>query len=267
MIYRNHLENGKDLVAMIHLDAMPGTPLGKRSPAEIVKKAVTEARLYKDHGIRTVMIENMHDVPYVKSAGPEVVATMALAGRAIKDLGLYCGIQILAGCNREALGAAHAAGLDFVRVEGYVFGHLADEGLFESCAGELLRYRTAIGADEILVFTDIKKKHSSHAITSDVDIVETARAARFFLSDGVVVTGVSTGTTADIAELRALKSVPIRKIVGSGLTAKNIRDYLDLADVFIVGSSLKIDGSWKNPPDPERVRGMVDVFFQDSAPS
>lgn len=42
---------------------------------------------------------------------------------------------------------------------------------------------------------------SAHALTADVCIAETARAAEFFLSDGVVVTGVSTGVQANPQEL------------------------------------------------------------------
>ena len=41
----------------------------------------------------------------------------------------------------------------------------------------------------MLVLADIKKKHSSHAITADLDIGETAQAAEFFRADGVIVTG------------------------------------------------------------------------------
>lgn len=48
-----------------------------------------------------------------------------------------------------------------MRAEGFVFGHVADEGIMESCAGELLRYRRTIDAEDILVFADIKKKHWS----------------------------------------------------------------------------------------------------------
>ena len=54
---------------------------------------------------------------------------------------------------------AQASGADFVRAEGYVYSHVADEGWMDACAGELLRYRKAIGAEDILVFTDVKKKH------------------------------------------------------------------------------------------------------------
>ena len=42
---------------------------------------------------------------------------------------------------------------------------------------------------------------SSHALTSDVSIEETARAAEFFLSDGLIITGAATGLEADPNEL------------------------------------------------------------------
>lgn len=64
------------------------------------------------------------------------------------------------GANKEALAVAMASGAQFIRAEGFVFSHVADEGWMDSCAAELLRYRRAIGAEDILVFTDIKKKHS-----------------------------------------------------------------------------------------------------------
>lgn len=65
----------------------------------------------------------------------------------------------LTGANKEALAVAKAAGANFIRAEGFVFSHVADEGWMDSCAGELLRYRKTIGAEDVMVFTDIKKKH------------------------------------------------------------------------------------------------------------
>ncbi len=259
--YREHLRRQcKDLVAMIHLPALPGAPRAQLRPEAILQRALAEARLYRDCGVHTVAIENMHDVPYQRQVGPEVVATMAIVGRAVRDLGLYCGVQVLAGCNREAVAVAHAAELDFVRVEGFVFGHLADEGYIDACAGELLRYRREIGADEVLVLADIKKKHCSHALTADVDLRATAEAARFFLADGVVVTGGATGEPATPADLEALRELPLIKAVGSGLTPANLGTYFELADLFIVGSSLKRHGRWSEPPEPDRVARMVQAF-------
>lgn len=68
-------------------------------------------------------------------------------------------LQILAGANHEAIGTALAANLQFIRCEGFVFSHIADEGFMDGCAGELLRYRKLIDAQHIQIFTDIKKKH------------------------------------------------------------------------------------------------------------
>jgi membrane complex biogenesis BtpA family protein len=130
--------------------------------AELVDQAVREARLYREHGLDGVIVENMHDTPYVSGVGPEVTACMTrVCGEVRQAIGgdLPLGIQILSGANREALAVAKAAGADFVRVEGFVFSHVGDEGWMDSCAGDLLRYRRNIGADNVLVFTDIKKKH------------------------------------------------------------------------------------------------------------
>lgn len=57
-----------------------------------------------------------------------------------------------------------STGLDFIRAEGFVFSHVADEGLLNACAGELLRYRRCIGAEHVQIFTDIKKKHRYNQI-------------------------------------------------------------------------------------------------------
>ncbi len=257
----NFLKNKKTIIGMIHVDPLPGTPKFNGSMSEIIAKAKAEAQLYKNAGIDMLAIENMHDIPYLnKKVGPEIVTAMAVVGYEVKNVtGLRCGIQILAAANKEALGAAQAAGLDFVRAEGFVFAHIADEGFIDGCAGELLRYRRHIGAGDILVLTDVKKKHSSHAVTADVDIVETAHAAEFFLSDGVIVTGVATGTEASLEELRQVKdAVNIPTLVGSGVTLKNVERYLAVADALIVGSYFKYNGNWANGVEIERVKTFMD---------
>ncbi|KAK7571937.1 hypothetical protein V9T40_014409 [Parthenolecanium corni] len=189
----------------------------------------------------------MHDLPYVKSKflGPETVASMTRVCSAVRNIippSIPCGVQTLAAANEEAIAVALASGCNFIRAEGFVFGHVADEGYIDSCAGTLLRYRTKVKANKILVFTDIKKKHSSHSITADTSIEEVAKAAEFFLSDGIIITGSATGIEANVEELKRVKeAVQLPVIVGSGITAENIQKFAH-ADAFIVGSSLKYDG-------------------------
>jgi hypothetical protein len=256
------LNRKKPIIGMIHVDPLPGTPQFSRGMPEIIARAKAEAQIYKDAGIDALMIENMHDVPYLKQkAGPEIVGAMAVVGYEIKNVtGLPCGVQILAGANTEALGVALAAGLDFVRVEGFVFAHVADEGIIDGCAGDILRYRRQIGADDILVLTDIKKKHSAHALTVDVDVMETARAAEFFLSDGLIVTGTVTGAEVNLEELRNVKKeVNIPVLVGSGITPENVDRYLAIADALIIGSYFKKNGHWAEAVDLNRVQTLMDT--------
>lgn len=243
------------VVGMVHVHALPGTPRHREPMAAILDHACAEAQILAEAGFDALLVENMHDVPYLNRAvGPEVTAAMTLLGSEVKRVsGLPVGMQILAGANREALAAAHAAGLDFIRAEGFVFSHVADEGVMHACAGELLRLRRAIGAEGVQILADIKKKHSSHAITADLDITETARAAAFFGADGVIVTGSATGVEADPGEMGAVRSalgVPV--LVGSGVTIENLPRFLPLVDGLIVGSGLKVDGHWSNPVEPTR---------------
>jgi membrane complex biogenesis BtpA family protein len=173
---------------------------------------------------------------------------------------LPLGVQVLAAANEEAIAVALACGASFVRVEGFVFAHVADEGLIEADAGPLLRYRAAVGAEHIRVFADIKKKHSSHAITADIDTVETAHAAEFALADGVIVTGTSTGRAADPAEVNAVvAAVGVPVFVGSGITPDNIATFA-AADGLIVGSSVKQQGDWRLPLDATATKRLADAF-------
>jgi membrane complex biogenesis BtpA family protein len=241
---------------------LPGTPSAVRSIAEILEQAVVDARIYRDGGFTALAIENMHDRPYLRGGvGPEIVAGMTAVAAAIRrEVALPLGVQILAGANREAIAVAQASGADFVRVEGFVFAHVADEGVIQSCAGDLLRYRRQIGADRVLVLADIKKKHSAHAITADVSIVETAEAAAFFQADGVIVTGVSTGVPASPQEVEAVAGhagVPV--LVGSGITAANLPTFAS-ASGYIVGSSVKRDGRWDQPLELARVEAIAGAW-------
>src|ERR1051326_5709003 len=108
--------NSKPVIGVIHVGALPGTPRGALSVAELGKLAREEARVYRECGVDGVIIENMHDVPYLKGeVGPEIVAAMAIIGAEVKTVGgVPMGVQILAGANIEAMAVAHTAALDFV---------------------------------------------------------------------------------------------------------------------------------------------------------
>jgi membrane complex biogenesis BtpA family protein len=248
---------------MVHVGALPGTPYNTDPLPTIVRQAADEARLLEKGGLDALIIENMHDRPYLlREVGPEIVASMTAVGLAVRDaVTVPFGVQVLAGANAAALAVAQACGASSVRVEGFVFAHVADEGLMHRAdAARLLRYRSSIGAKQIAVLADVKKKHSAHALTADVDLAETAQAAEFFGADAVVVTGAATGRPTSPEDVRAVRqAVNIPVMVGSGVTAENLSDYWPHADAFIVGSYLKRGGVWSNAIDPKRLKTLGDT--------
>jgi uncharacterized protein len=253
----------KPVIGVIHVGALPGTPRSSQSVAELVASAKNEARLYRESGVDGVIIENMHDVPYLGGeVGPEIVAAMtAVAVEVKQECRLPVGVQILAGANIEAMAVAHAAGLDFIRAEGYAYAHVADEGLIQSSAARLLRYRKMIAATNVQVWTDVKKKHAAHAITADVSLGETAETVEFMGSHCVIVTGSATGKPPAVADVQEAKShcgLPV--FLGSGITNSNIGEFHDHADGYIIGSAFKIDGLWSNTIDPARVSRLISAL-------
>jgi membrane complex biogenesis BtpA family protein len=248
------------VIGMIHVPALPGTPRHRQPLAAACDQVRAEARLYAEAGADAIMLENMHDVPYLLGAvGPEITAAMTAAALAARDeVACPVGVQILAAANAEALAVALAARLAFVRVEGFVFGHLADEGWLDACSGPLLRQRRRLGADGVAILADVKKKHASHAVTADLSLAETVRAAAFAGADAVVVTGAATGQATDpaaLAEARQADRVPV--VVGSGVTRDNLSAYL-AADAVIVGSHVKTDGHWAGSVDRARLVAFMD---------
>lgn len=110
-----------------------------------------------------------------------------------------------------------------------------------------------------MIFTDIKKKHSSHAITNDISLEETAKTAEYFRSDGVIITGTSTGRATDLEEIKKVKaSCEIPVLVGSGVTLENVKDYFAVSDALVIGSYFKKDGHWKNEVEYERVAKLME---------
>ena len=253
----------KALIGMVHLGALPGTPRSKSTVGCIIEQAIKDARILTEAGFDALILENINDIPYLRrEVGPEIVAAMTAATAAVRaEVGVPLGVQVLAGANRAAISVALSSGAEFIRAEGYVFSHVADEGLMgEADAGPLLRHRRNIGAQGIAIWCDLKKKHAAHAITADVSLAETAKAAGFFDADGLIVTGVATGSPTDFHDVQSVReATDLPLLVGSGVTPDTAASLLKVADGLIVGSWYKEGGQWQGAVDPRRAETLVEA--------
>ncbi len=250
----------KFLAAMIAVLPLPGAPRYKENDDEVLEQALSDLGHYIKAGADAIVIENSHDLPYVK--GPlnpgafDLLSKIAREGR--QRFAGPIGVQVLEADNETALRIACDAELDFLRVEGYVFAHIGGAGLIEGCAGRLIRKRTELGCEQIRVFADVKKKHCAHALTGDLDITDEIKQAEFFLVDGVIVTGARTTEPPSTVELRrAKKAARVPVVIGSGMTAENVGKYFGLADGFIVGSTFRENGEYLGKLEPRRLERFM----------
>ena len=252
------------LAAMIAVKPLPGSPDYSGDDELIMESALRDLEHYKRVGVDAILLENSHDLPYIKPPlDPRAIDVMTRTAISVRrEFNGPIGIQMLEAANVTALEIAEEADLDFVRVESYVFAHVGGAGLIEGCAGHLLRRRKVLGCEHIVVLADVHKKHCSHALKGDLSIIDEVKQAEFFKVDGVVVTGAMTTEPPDATELALVSesaSVPV--VVGSGMTAANIASYLPLAAGFIVGSTFRRDGRFLEELDPARLDAFVDTFM------
>jgi membrane complex biogenesis BtpA family protein len=249
----------KLLIGVVHLLPLPGSPRWRSDLEHIIGLAVNDAYTYERGGAHALFVENFGDVPFTKgNVGPETVAAMAAAGRAIREaVKLPIGFNVLRNDACAALALCAACDGSFVRVNVHTGAMLTDQGLIEGNAYQTLRYRQRI-CPGARIFADV---HVKHAVPiGDWTIEDAARdTVERGLADVLIVSGVGTGMAAQVADVeRVRRACPSAKIfLGSGVTTANVRDFLPLADGLIVGTSLKTGGLVGKPVDPKRVAALA----------
>jgi hypothetical protein len=253
----------KFLAAMVPVLPLPGSPLYDGDDQKVINQALADLEVYKKAGVDSVLFENDHDLPYIQAPLDEkgiALMTKIVNGARVRFDGPI-GIQMLEAANITSLEIAAEADLDYIRVEAFVFAHVGGSGIINGSAGKILRRRKELKAEHIKVFADVKKKHGSHSLTIDLDIKDEIMQAEFFLVDGVIVTSQFTGVNPDKNDLiKAKNATKLPVLIGSGMTAENIQDYLPLADGFIVGSYFRKDGKFLEKLEPERLNKFMKVF-------
>ena len=229
-------------VGMIHLHPLPGSPRWAGDMESVITAALADAEALVGGGMKAVMIENYHDIPFHPGRVPaETVAAMTVLVRAVGTSfpGLMTGVNVLRNDVESALGIAAATGARFVRVNVHTGTAVTDQGTIEGRAWNTLRRRRELGI-EVGILADVRVKHSRPLV--ERPLAEEVRDLRLRgLADGVIVTGVATGAGTDPAEValvrEAVPDCPV--LVGSGVTPETVGGFLPYADGFIVGSSLQ----------------------------
>ena len=249
------------VIGMVHLRALRGSPRFDGDSQAVIVEALRDAEALAGGGIDALMMENYGDTPFYPGRVPAgVVAEMTAVACRIKDrVKKPLGINVLRNDGRSALAVAQAAGAAFIRVNVLCGARVADQGILESIAHDLLRDRKRLGAEQVRVFADVDVKHSAPLGVARSLADEVADTVHRGLADAVIVSGSGTGRATDPEHVRAVKAaageVPV--YVGSGVTAGTVAQFLPHADGFIVGTAFKHGGVASEPVEVERVRAFL----------
>jgi uncharacterized protein len=257
--FRTIFPEGKPLIAMAHIPALPGTPLYDASAG--LSGAVSDVRrdvdILLDAGFDAVLFCNENDRPYELKAGLESAAAMARIVTECRPIDVPFGVDFLWDA-RCALAVAAATGASFMR-EIATGVWESDMGLLSPDAAGLLRERRRLDVNDLAVFMNITPEFASGIGRRDPAEVA-ASAAVSSLADVILVSGKMAGAEPDLDTIKSVReavspSTPV--LLNTGARAETIAEYLRYADGCIVGSSLKVDGVTWNPVDPERAKRFI----------
>ncbi len=246
----------KPVIGMVHLGAMPGSPLFDPE-MDLVAAARADLIALQEAGFDAVMFGNENDRPYEFDVDTATTAMMAcVIGQLKPDITVPFGVNVLWDpMSSIALGAA--TGAAFVR-EIFTGSYASDMGPWTPDAGKAMRYRDRLGRQDMAMLYNVSAEFA-HSLDAR-PLADRARSAVFSsIPDAVLVSGQITGEAAALSDLEAVKAVlpqtPV--LANTGVKHETVADVLTIADGCIVGSSLKVDGDTWNAVDPERARDFM----------
>jgi membrane complex biogenesis BtpA family protein len=247
------------LIGVIHLPALPSSPLAAMPLDDIVRLAATEAAALQQAGFNALILENFGDFP--TDVPPLVTACMTACAREVRRAAtIPLGINVLRNDPRAALAVAVASHADFIRVNVHCSARLTDQGWIDGQAHNTVRERRALGADRIALYCDVDVKHAAPIAARDIGD-EAEELAERAMADAVLVTGAGTGKSVrsdDLRKVRARVKVPV--LAASGVTVESMGETLAACDGVIIGSAIRKGGRAGAELDGERVAAIAQTF-------
>ncbi|MBI9043399.1 MAG: BtpA/SgcQ family protein [Anaerolineaceae bacterium] len=259
MEFNKLFKKNKPIIGMVHLRSLPGSPRFDGDIDGIYEQAEWEAQTLAEAGVDGFIVENQNDEPYqIGEPVPEQFAIMAaIVGRLRKQVEIPIGVNVQFNAWQAEIAMAYACKADFMRVEVFVDTVLMAQGTVQPCAAGLTRLRKALGAENVMLWTDIQTKYTQNILPQP--LTQSAQDAEASGSDCLIVTGAATGmaTPLDaVGEVKAVSQLPV--VVGSGTNFDNVLDVLKVADGVIIGSALKEGGNASNKVSAQAAKAFMD---------
>ncbi|HAF63176.1 MAG TPA: SgcQ protein [Anaerolineaceae bacterium] len=256
----NIFRTEKPIIAMLHLNALPGDPLygPQDSMNEIVRMARQDLHNLQDGGVDGIIFSNEFSLPYQRAISLVTVSAMArVIGELMSDLRIPFGVDVISDA-QATIELAAATGARFARGT-FTGAYVGDGGVQNTDVSKTLRRKHDLNLFDLRLLYFVNQE--SDVYINDRDIQAIARSMIFKCApDGLCVSGESAGSAAGLELFSRVKEVASQTPVfaNTGCNIDNIADILSICDGAVVATTFKKDGKFENHVDLERVKAFMD---------
>ncbi len=255
-----HVE--KPIIALLHLDALPGDPAYCGNMDIVLEHARQDLLALQEGGVDGILFANEFSLPYQPVADIAVISAMAYIIGNLKPL-----IRIPFGVN---VVKNPIATIDLGAATGASFGrscfsgaYMGEYGLYASNSGEAIRHRKALGIDQSMkLLYKVNPEADTYLVQRDIQAV--AKSIMFGgFADGLCVSGAAAGNEPDSAILQQVyevakpRGVPV--FCNTGCRHENVQEKLQYCDAVCIGTAFKKDGQFNGRVDQSRVESFMEI--------
>jgi uncharacterized protein len=249
------------LASVVGIQALPGTTQNTLSFKKILNKAVQEAHMLYDSGIRNIMIQNVNDLPSYVHVGTNIVSYMTVIGYAIREaLADDCvlGVSVLRDDADAMVSIASAIEADYIRPKAYVGAVVGIDGIHDGCIDRILEMRYLLRCD-VQIWPDIHDRSTSPL--GGVSLVDACQQAiSQGLADALIIAGKDFNESSE--KIRLVKeNIPGTYVfLGGGANINNLAQVYEMADGIFVASCLKDSGNMTGNLDKNKLDQFMQVY-------
>ena len=244
----------KPIIALLHLDALPGDPGYCGSMEQVIEHARDDLISLQDGGVDGILFANEFSLPYQPVADIAVISAMAyIIGNLKPLLRLPFGVNVVK--NPIATGARFARSC-------FSGAYMGEYGLYTSNSGEAVRRRKALGIPDLKLLYKVNPEADTYLVQRDIQVVSRSILFGGF-ADGLCVSGAAAGSEPDDVLLEKVWQVARPRggpvFCNTGCRHENVRDKLQRCDAVCMGTAFKKDGVFNERVDRSRVECFMDI--------
>ncbi|KKU02636.1 MAG: Photosystem I assembly BtpA [Candidatus Amesbacteria bacterium GW2011_GWB1_47_26] len=256
----------KPVIGMLHLDYLEGEKF--KGIKFVINKALEDIKSLQEGDIDGILIENWKEFSVGEFVSNQTAENFKeVVQKLAKFIKVPFGINVLNNDYKVAFSAAKSSGASFVELDVFVdkvksnfvnnTNAMESPFVIDPQPGEIWSYAKSIGASDIPLFAFVQPKHYIMLEPKKTIEISTQQAIKNGATAILVTKATGFAPTVDLIKRvkRVAGDTPVG--IGSGFNIENAKDFLQVIDFAVVGSSLKVDGITDNPVDPVRVANLM----------